>query len=60
MFAESSKLISGFFAGKKTPRRYLPKKNSAPYAILITLYRWTFSCNPLNFAFDISKKAMGG
>lgn len=24
---------------KKPPKRYLPKKNSAPYAILITLYR---------------------
>jgi hypothetical protein len=60
MFAESSIMIAGFFAGKKAPRRYLPKKNSAPYAILITLYRWTFSCGPLNFAFDLSKKARGG
>jgi hypothetical protein len=24
------------------------------------LYRWTFSCGPLNFAFDLSKKARGG
>jgi hypothetical protein len=36
-------------------RKYVPRKNSAPYAIVITLYRYDFVAGLFYHKFDIHK-----